>query len=179
MWGEFLPFLLQSLEESGDISKGFGTRLLIGFGENEAEGNSILTKEMNEIEVYLLGSESTIDEYKEAQKLLTANDIVVNHLHQFVLFLLTSLCISITRKVNKVPTVIDLEIVDEHGFTRHTTGFRQTFVLGEHVDEAALPHIRPSYEGIFRFSCWWTLIYRWAAGDVDGFHRERTPSYPP
>ena len=122
----------------------------VGLGEDDAEGDAVLAQPFHKLHVYALRLVTDVDEDKEVGHELAFQDVGGNHLFQLVLGFLAALGESVTGKIHQVPLLVDEEVVDEHGLSRHGGCLGQLVIAGEHVYETALAHIASTDEGVFR-----------------------------
>ena len=77
-------------------------------------------------------------------------DVMLNDVLQFFCSLLAALGISISRKVYKMPLLVDDKVVDEHCFPRSGRRHGETFAPRKHIYKTAFPHVAAPDEGVFR-----------------------------
>ena len=92
-----------------------------------------------------------IDKHKQIDELPTLQDVGGNHLFKFLLHDLRAFCIAVARQVDKIPLVVDVEMIDEQRFSGRGRCLGQILMIGEHVDQARLADVRPSDKRKFWF----------------------------
>ena len=149
MGWQLLPLLGEAVEIAFYVLALALRAQLVGLGEDDGEGHSILAQPFDELEVYGQWLVAYVDEQEEVGHLFASEDVVLDDLRELVLGLLAALRVAIAGKVDEIPGLIDEEMVDEHCLARCGRGHGQLGLAGEHVDEARLAHVGAAYEGIF------------------------------
>ena len=88
MGGKFFPLFTQLLQVVADVAVYPAAFQLVGFGENDGEGYSVLAQPFYESEVYGLRLVAAVDEDKEAGHLLALQNVgLYDALNLFLAFL--------------------------------------------------------------------------------------------
>ena len=106
-----------------------------------------------------------MNEQEEANEILAARDVALNHLLQLGRGLFAALGITVARKVHQMPLAVDAEMVDEHRLARGGRGHGQTLAPRQHIDKTALADIAAANEGVFGKGRGGTLLYTTTAND--------------
>lgn len=165
VWRQFLPLFREFAQVVLDVSRKLPLRQLVGFREDDTEGDSVLAKPFDEFEVDTLRLVTRIDEQEEVHHLLPSQDVTRYHPLQLVPLLLPSLRISVAGKVHKIPVLVNQKMVDEDGFAWSCRCFGEMLSSSQHIDEAGFSNIASPYKSELRqFSCR-TLVH---ASTTDG-----------
>lgn len=97
-----------------EVGRLFCLCYFVCLGEYYGEWYSVFSYEVEECHVFLLWFVTYVDEDEETGELFAVEDVVAYEVLQFVHFAFPSLCESVTWEVDKVPLIIDEEVVDEH-----------------------------------------------------------------
>ena len=149
MGWQLLPLLGEAIEIALHVLALALCAQLVGLGEDDGEGHSILAQPFDELKVYGQWLVAYVDEQEEVGHLFSSEDVALDDLREFVFGLLAALRVAIAGKVDEIPGLVDEEVVDEHRLARSGRGHGQLGLAGEHVDEARLAHVGAAYEGIF------------------------------
>lgn len=179
MGRERIPFFCQELEIGIDILSEFGAAQLVGFSEDDAEGDVALSEPTHEFQVNLLGFMTAVDKEEEVGELCALEDVSRDDFFQACAFGLTSFGKAVAGQIHEIPfSTIDDEVVDEQGLARLCRGLGQLTVICQHVDEAGFAHVGASNESIFRTLMDRALADELAALDVcgvlDGHHDQKS-----
>ena len=110
-----------------------------------------MAKTAQKIQVNFLGFMAAIDQYKDVDQVGAVAQIMADHFGKGLPLNLAHPGVAIARKIHQAPgSLVHFEQVDKLGFTRLTRCFGQTLMVGQHVDQGRLAHIRATNEGVLR-----------------------------
>ena len=118
MGWQLLPLLGEAVEIAFHVLALALRAQLVGLGEDDGEGHSILAQPFDELEVYGQWLVAYVDEQEEVGHLFASEDVALDDLRELVLGLLAALRVAIAWKVDEIPGLIDEEMVDEHRLAR-------------------------------------------------------------
>lgn len=90
---------------------------------------------------------SCVKEHEEAVEVLPIEDVVPNHTLKLLPYGFRDLREAVAREVDKVPRLINEEMVDELCFSRCGRDLSQPILLGKHIDEGGLADVGTPNEG--------------------------------
>lgn len=120
----------------------------VQLSEYDRKWQSVLAKEVDEVQIDLHWFVAAVDEQHHARELFAIQQVAVDEFLQLCLTLLAQFGIAVAREIDNVPLVIYDEMVDEKGLAWGGRCLGETILLHEHIDQARLAYIRPSDEGV-------------------------------
>lgn len=120
----------------------------VQLSEYDRKWQSILAKEVDEVQIDLHWFVAAVDKQHHASQLLSVKQVAIDKFLQLCLTLLAQFGIAVAWEVNNVPLVIYDEMVDEKGLAWGRRSLGETILLHEHIDQTRLTHVRPSDEGV-------------------------------
>ena len=133
--GQFFPGFEQSGEVGGNFLFARGGRLLVHFGEDDAEWHAVLAEPLHEFEVDFLGFVAAVDEDEQVCHLLTPENVAFDDAFEAVAVGFASASVAVAGKIDDIPLVVDEDVVDKHGLTGSRRSHGETGLSCEHVDE--------------------------------------------
>ena len=163
-----LPGLPHLLQKRFHIGCNGALVLLVGLGEDKYKRDLPLPKAVDKIQIDLLRGMPTVYQHEYVGKVRTLAQVVFDHLLPFLPLSLRHLCKTITGKVDDVPFIVDVEMIDQLCFAGSTGGLGQLIVIADHVDQGGLADIASPDESILRPVGLGALCVIRTADDVDG-----------
>ena len=100
-----------------------------------------------------------VDKHKRVDELFALEYVRCYHLVELLLYGLRALGKSVARKVDKIPFVVDYEVIDEQRLAWSSRCLCKSLVIAEHIDKARLANIGTADEGEFGLCVLRTLAY--------------------
>lgn len=107
----------------------------VGFRENDAERDSVLSEEVYKLEVDGLWLVAYVDEHKQVGHLMAVEHVRVDHRAQLLAGVFAPPCVAVAWEVDDIPAVVDQKMVYEHSFSGGRRSHGQAFSAGQHIDE--------------------------------------------
>ena len=165
---QFFPLLGKRVEVEFDVCGKFSSRHFVGFCEDNAKRDAVLTQPLDELQIDALWLVARIDKQKEVHHLRASQDVAANHLLKLFPLPHASACITIAGKVHKIPIPVDKKMVDENRLAGCGRGFCQMGFTRQHIDEARFAYVASPYEGKFGQLSLRTLVHSGTANGVFG-----------
>lgn len=123
---------------------------LVGFGEDEGEGEFVLDKPLDELEIEFLRGVAGVDEDEGAAEVLPFDEVFGDELVELVAHFFGDFGVAVSGEVDEGPVVVDFEEINFAGAARGFGDSGEAVLVGEQVDERRLADIGPSDKCEFR-----------------------------
>ena len=130
-----LPGLAHLREKVFDIGSDDTLVLLVGLGEDETKGDAPLAQLVDKFQIDLLRRMPAIDKDEDADEVLPFAQIIFDHLFPLFTLVLGDFGEAITREVDDIPGIVDVEMVDQLRLTGRTGGLGQLIAVAKHIDQ--------------------------------------------
>ena len=168
MLGQELPGGAHFIQEVFYIFADGTLVLFICLGEDDAKRDLPLAQPIDEFEVILLGAVAAVDKDENGHQVFAFAEVILDHFFPFFPAGQGNLGEAITGKVDDIPFVVDVEMIDQLGLTGGTGGLGQFLTVADHIDQGRLADIAAADKSIFRPVRFRTLSIIRAAYHVDG-----------
>ena len=145
---QLLPEFGEGFLHGFDVGHHFALFFLVSLGEDDGEGDAVGAEERDEFEVDTLGRDAAVDEHIDVGEGLAVEEIVAHHGAPFLTRGLGGAGVAVAGEVDKVPLIVDEEMINKLGLAGAARGFGESLDTGEHIDERRLADIRASDEGV-------------------------------
>lgn len=88
---------------------------LVGLGEDEAEGDTVLAKKVGKLYIFLLRRYVAVDKQEDVDEVLTLEQVVIYHLLPLVALLHRGFGKAVAREVDQVPLAVNEVVIDGYG----------------------------------------------------------------
>ena len=109
-----------------------------------------------------------VDENKYIDEVLAFTEIVFDHLFPFFPLVYRYLGEAITRQIDDIPGVVDIEMVDQLCLPGSAGGLCQFVVFAKHIDHRRLADVTASDKGVLRPVGFRTLRIVGTADHING-----------
>ena len=123
---------------------------LVGFGENESEGNLAFNEPADELQVDFLRSVAGVDEDESATEVFAFEQVFGNEFVELIPQLLGHFGVAVAGKINEPPGLVDFKEVDLAGAAGRFGNPGETGFIGEHVNQRGLSDIGATNESELR-----------------------------
>ena len=89
-----------------------------------------------------------VDEHKDTHQVLSFAEIIFDHFLPFLPLTLGDLGEAITRQIDHIPFVVDIEMIDQLGLPGSIGGLGHLVIIAKHVDQRGFANIAATNEGI-------------------------------
>ena len=114
--------LFQFLQVACYVGSQFAALQLVGFGEDDGEGDAVLAQPFDELQVDGLGFQPAVYQDKETGHLGALQDIAFDDVLDLLLSLETAFCVTVSGQIHNIPVLVDEEVIDQHGFSWGSRG---------------------------------------------------------
>ena len=143
---QFFPLFAERFAEAGDAAFGLGFREFVGFREDDAERDAVFAEHLDEPQVDALRFEPDIDQHEQKMKPFASENVVRDDLREAVARGFRGAGVTVPGQVDQIPSVIDLEMIDQPCLAGHTRDLGQSVAAGQQVDERRFAYVAPTDE---------------------------------
>ena len=89
-----------------------------------------------------------VDEHKDTHQVLSFAEVIFNHFLPFFPLALGNLGEAITRQIDHIPIVVDIEMIDQLSLPGSIGGLGHLVIITKHIDQRGLAYVAATDEGI-------------------------------